>query len=104
MSRRVPTQSTNVYEFKKLVPIISARELPRLQGHRRDLDLRRGPWENTEMGTLEMFAEIIKPRQSHTGGSGPTWTPSGFLGAPQSLLKALHHAQDLFRECRMSLF
>lgn len=29
-------------------------------------------------------------------------TPPGFPEDPQSLLKALHHAQDLFRECRMS--
>lgn len=56
------------------------------------------------MGTLEIFTEIIKPQQSHKGVSGPTWTPSGFLGAPQSLLKAVHHAWDLFKECRMSLF
>lgn len=54
------------------------------------------------MGTLEVFTEIIKPQQSHKGGSGPTWTPSGFLGAPQSLLKALHRAQDFLQERRMS--
>lgn len=27
-------------------------------------DVQRGPWENTKMGTLEMFTEIIKPQQS----------------------------------------
>lgn len=27
-------------------------------------DVQRGPWENTKMGTLEMFPEIIKPQQS----------------------------------------
>lgn len=54
------------------------------------------------MGTLEIFTEIITLQQSHKGGSGPTWTPSGFLGVPQSLLKALHRAQDLFQECRTS--
>lgn len=32
--------------------------------------------------------------------SGSTWTPSVFPGAPQSLFKALHHAQDLCRENR----
>lgn len=65
-------------------------------------DLQREPWEDTEMDTLEMLTEIIKPQQIHEGGSGPMWTPSGFPGDPQSVLRVLHRARDIFRECIMS--
>lgn len=54
------------------------------------------------MDTPEMLTEIIKPQQNHKGGSGPMWMPSGFPGDPQSVLKVLHRAQDIFRECIMS--
>lgn len=65
-------------------------------------DLQRGPWENTKLGTLESFTEMMKLQRGPEGGSGSTWTPSVFPGAPQSRFKALHHAQDLCRENRMS--
>lgn len=65
-------------------------------------DLQRGPWENTKLGTLEIFTKIIKTQQHPKGGSGPTWLPSVFPGPPQSLLKALHPARDLCREGIMS--
>lgn len=65
-------------------------------------NLQRQPWENTNMDTLEMLAEIIKPQQIRKGGSGPMWMPSGFPGDLQSVLKVSHRAQDIFRECIMS--
>ena len=45
-------------------------------------DLQRGPWENTKLGTLESFTEIMKLQQGPRGGSGSTWSPSVFPGAP----------------------
>ena len=33
-------------------------------------DLQRGPWENTKLGTLESFTEIMKLQPSLMGFSG----------------------------------